>query len=61
MQEYQKNGVRVGWLIVPATRTVYIYAQGADTLCLTNTGHLANDAILPGLSLDLDKIWEPGI
>jgi len=59
MREYQGNGVRLGWLIAPTTRTVYVYTQGAEPRCLTSPTHLADDDMLPGLSLDLTRIWEP--
>lgn len=59
MREYQENGVRLGWLIVPTTRTVYVYPQGTEPQCLTSPSHLADNAMLPGLFLDLTKIWEP--
>ncbi len=60
MREYQENGVRLGWLILPKQRRVYVYRPGTAPQCLNDPGHLTDDDLLPGLSLDLGSIWEPG-
>lgn len=60
MQEYQENGVRLGWLILLQQRMVYVYRPGVAPQCLNAPDHLTDDSLLPGLSLDLGSIWEPG-
>jgi Uma2 family endonuclease len=59
MQEYQANGVRLGWLIVPARRQVYVYAQEAEVELLDNPQHVGGDPVLNGFVLELKRIWEP--
>lgn len=60
MREYQANGVRLGWLILPLQRRVLVYKQGAEPECLDNADRLADDVSLPGFELDLAGLWEPG-
>jgi Uma2 family endonuclease len=58
MLEYQDNGVRLGWLILPAELAVCVYAAGAAPRRLDNPTVLSDEALLPGLALDLSRIWE---
>lgn len=57
MREYAENGARLGWLIDPTTRTVYIHRPGRAVERLVNPATLAGDPELPGLILDLTEIW----
>ena len=57
MQEYIDNGVSLGWLIERPSRQVYIYTPSKNVQCLDNPSTVDNDSLLPGLSLDLTKIW----
>lgn len=59
MCEWMDNGCELGWLIVPATKTVYIYtANGVETLhepsVVEGTGPVKR------FKLDLAPIWNPG-
>jgi Uma2 family endonuclease len=58
MREYQDNGVRLGWLILPAQRQVQVCAAGSEPLCLDHPHALADPDLLPGLHLDLTPIWQ---
>lgn len=58
MREYQDNGVRLGWLILPSQGQVQIFAAGSEPLCLDHPVALSDTAVLPGLSLDLTRIWQ---
>lgn len=60
MREYLANGARLGWLIDPQTRTVHIYRPDAPVETLSNPERLSGDPVLPGFTLDLRPIWEPG-
>ncbi len=56
MREYQENGLQLGWLLDPKTRTVEIYrAQQVPDLVM-NPASLSGEPILPGFSLDLTGI-----
>ncbi len=58
MEEYMENGARLGWLIDPRDRRVYIYRPGQDVEILENLDSVSADPVLPGFTLDLTEIWE---
>lgn len=60
MREYQSNGVRLGWLILPVQRQVYSYLDRGPGQRLDHPDTLTNEAILPGLTLSLSGIWAAG-
>ena len=57
MEEYSANGARLGWLIEPYQRQVYVYRPGAVVQCLENPETISGDPELPGFVLDLRKVW----
>ena len=57
MSEYLDNGVRLGWLINPQTKTVEIYRLGEGVEILENPQTIEGENVLPGFSLDLEAIW----
>ncbi|MDJ0736466.1 MAG: Uma2 family endonuclease [Nostocaceae cyanobacterium] len=57
MQEYQDNGVRLGWLINRKLRQIEIYCIGRKAEILDNPSSLSGENVLPGFVLDLEKIW----
>jgi Uma2 family endonuclease len=57
MREYQDNGVRLGWLILPRQRQVHVFAADAEPRCLDQPLCLSEPDLLPGLALDLSGIW----
>ena len=57
MEEYLANGVRLGWLLDPSTRTVYIYSAGAGVQVVENATSLDASPELAGFVLDLAPIW----
>jgi Uma2 family endonuclease len=57
MQEYQANGVRLGWLIDPQHQRVEIYRSGQELEVLESPIQLSGEAVLPGFLLDLTTIW----
>lgn len=60
MREYLENGARLGWLIDPEERKVYVYEAGKEARSLENPGELSGDPVLPGFVLDLRHVWAPG-
>ncbi len=60
MQEYMENGARLGWLIDPVERQVFVYRPEAPVEHLEDPERIAGDPVLPGFTLDLTTIWEPG-
>ena len=59
MQEYMDNGARLGWLIDPSQRRVYIYRPGQRTQTLDNPQSVSADPVLPGFTLHLAEVWDP--
>jgi Uma2 family endonuclease len=59
MEEYIANGARLGWLIVPETRSVYVYRPGRAPQYMQDISTLSGDPELPGFVLDLTPIWKP--
>ena len=56
MQEYLANGARLGWLIDPLEKQVYIYRPPDRVEHLENPTSISGDPVLPGFVLDLRKI-----
>jgi Uma2 family endonuclease len=65
MALYQANGAQLGWLLFPEQRAVEIWPArpeaGEPTAPqrLENAMRLEGSAVLPGLVLELEEIWEP--
>ena len=57
MAEYMDNGVRLGWLLDPANRTVEIYRPGQDVEVLYQPATVSGEPVLPGFELNLEEIW----
>lgn len=61
MEEYLANGLRLGWLIDPTARRVYVYRPGREVEVLENPAQVSGDPELPGFVLEMAEIWEPTI
>jgi Uma2 family endonuclease len=57
MQEYLDNGVKLGWLLEPAAKTVEIYRLGKQVEILNNPKTLSGENVLPEFILDLSEIF----
>ena len=57
MQEYLDNGLRLGWLLDPEPRHVYVYRPNAPVERLDDPATVAGDPELPGFVLNLRAIW----
>lgn len=60
MREYVENDARLGWLIDPSERRVYVYRPGVEVEQLDGASSLSGEPELPRFKLDLRRIWEPG-
>lgn len=60
MREYVENGARLGWLVDPVEHVAHVYRLGELVQILERPDSLSGDPILPGFTLDLEPIWEPG-
>jgi Uma2 family endonuclease len=57
MREYIDNGARLGWLIDPVDRKVYVFSPTAEVACLENPKTVSGDPVLPGFVLELQRLW----
>jgi Uma2 family endonuclease len=57
MEEYIENGARLGWLIDPQNKRVYVYRPNAEIKILENPETVSGEGILKGFELDLKEIW----
>ncbi len=57
MQEYLDNGVKLGWLIEPSSKTVEIYRSQQQIEIVNNPLTLSGENVLPEFTLDLTKIF----
>ena len=48
MREYLGNGARLGWLIDPQGRTIYVYEPGKEIRTLHNTEEVSGNPTLSG-------------
>ena len=57
MEEYISNGVRLGWLIDPKNKKVYIYRAGGETEMLDDPEKVSGEDVLRGFELNVREIW----
>ena len=61
MAAYQRNGARLGWLLIPAEQAVEIWEPLADPAApprrIEAASHLDATPHFPGLVLELEEIW----
>ena len=57
LAEYMANGARLGWLIDPAKKQVFIYRSGQPVEHLKAPATLSGEAVLPGFILNLSRVW----
>ncbi len=57
MVEYLENGARLGWLIDPRQRRVYVYRPGEPVRELDDPETVSADPVLPGFVSDLREVW----
>ena len=57
LAEWVANGVRLGWLIDPSSRRVYVYRPGAPVERHEDPTTVSAEPVLPGFVLDLREIW----
>lgn len=58
LKEYQGNGARLGWLLDPQARQVFVYRPDEKVEVLTDPESLSGGTVLPGFVLELSEVWE---
>ena len=61
MDEYIENGARLGWLLDPKSRRIYVYRPGKRVIVMENAEEISGEPELPGFVLNLREIWEPNV
>jgi Uma2 family endonuclease len=57
MQEYLDNGTRLGWLIDPLEKRVYVYRPGQPVVEVDDPAAVSGDPVLPGFLLHVRELW----
>ena len=57
MAEYLANGARLGWLIDPLEKQVFVYRPGAPVEHLKEPATLSGEPVLAGFTLELARVW----
>jgi Uma2 family endonuclease len=57
LREYVEQGCRLGWLLDPPSRRVFVYRPDAPVETLEDPETVAGDPVLPGFVLDLRTVW----
>jgi Uma2 family endonuclease len=57
MEEYLNNGARLGWLINPVERVVYVYRPGEAVERFDHPREVSGEPVLAGFVLRLEDIW----
>ncbi len=59
MEQYQANGARLGWLLLPQERAVEIWRGRQQEMAerLDNASRVDGSKLAEGLGLDLEEIW----
>ena len=57
MAEYMGNGARLGWLIDPQNKRVYVYRPSEPMATLEEPDTVSGDPLLRGFVLDMQRIW----
>ena len=57
MDEYMENGARLGWLIDPQNRRIYVYRPNSEIEILESPESVSADPELKGFTLNLEEVW----
>jgi Uma2 family endonuclease len=57
LREYLDNGARLGWLIDPDARTVWIYRPGGAVERHDAPAAISGEPVLPGFSMSTARMW----
>ena len=57
MELWLRNGVRLGWLVDPFDQRIWVCRPGDEPVVLERPMELSDDEVLPGLVVDLRRIW----
>lgn len=59
MELWLRNGVRLGWLVDPFDQRLWVCRPGSEPVPLERPLEMSDEEVLPGLVVDLRRIWRP--
>ena len=59
MVEWIEGGVRLGWLIDPYERQVWIYRANGDVIQMDDPSELSGEDVCDGLVVNMSLVWGP--
>lgn len=57
MDLWLHNGVRLGWLVDPLDQRIWVCRPETEPVLLERPTELSDDEVLPGLVVNLERIW----
>jgi Uma2 family endonuclease len=57
MDIYQRNGARLGWLLLPEQRAVEVWPADGEPQRFNNLQLLEAGSLFQGLQLQMEEIW----
>jgi Uma2 family endonuclease len=57
MREYAENGARLGWLVDPESRRVWVYEGRGEAVCLDQPERVKGGDVLEGFVLEMGGVW----
>ena len=57
LQEYIDNGARLGWLVDPLDKRVYVYRPDRPVEVWDDPVSVSGDPVLPGFELQMKELW----
>ena len=57
MEMWMRNGVPLGWLVDPQSRTVWVYRPGEDVVEHREPAGLSAEPPCAGLTISFDRVW----
>ena len=59
MAMWMRNGVSLGWLVDPQSRTVWVYRPGEDVVEHREPAELSAEPPCAGLTISFEGVWQP--
>jgi len=58
MEHWIANGARLGWLIDPESKTVYVYRPGEQVDVLVEPSSVQGDGVMAGFEIVMARVWD---
>ena len=58
MEHWIANGARLGWLIDPESKTVYVYRPGELVDVLVEPSSVQGDGVVAGFEVGMARVWD---